>query len=247
MMNSCDVCKKTFSHESALQVHVEMVHKENSHYYNVPNYVISRQDLLVMKDNFKCKHCKYSSVNKVNITSHIQVIHGVNMDDKSSEQEIGKNSSEHVKNVTDEGWGQSSRNSQASKNTNLLLPETAIDAIAREMEKENLPSSICTSRPYKHHHHIQSKPLQDSDTSEKNHGQTWWPSTESGAEESQDSESVDSPELEDSTKIENTDSANHQKEVQSAKTVSSEAAICSICNRVFSEDDYLTHFKVIKL
>ena len=75
----------------------------------------------------------------------------------------------------------------------------------------------------------------------KNYGQTWLPPTESGAEES-----VDSSDIEDTTKIIKTDSDNHQKAVQSANKVSSETATCSICNRVLSEDDYLIHFKVIR-
>ena len=75
----------------------------------------------------------------------------------------------------------------------------------------------------------------------KNYGQTWLPPTESGAEES-----VDSSDIEDTTKIIKTDSDNHQKAVQSANKVSSETATCSICNKVLSEDDYLTHFKVIR-
>ena len=60
------------------------------------------------------------------------------------------------------------------------------------------------------------------------------------------SEPVGNSELEDTTQIEATDSDKHQNAVQPSKGVSDESTTCSICNRMFSKDDYLTHFKVIR-
>ena len=65
------------------------------------------------------------------------------------------------------------------------------------------------------------------------------------SEAQRNSEPVDSSEIEDTTKMEATDSGKHQNAVQPSKGASAECTTCSICNRMFSKDDYLTHFKVI--
>ena len=170
-MNLCNICKRSFPKDSALQVHVLMVHKDkdNSHYYNVqkPDLKVSKTKVyLDLKDHFKCKHCNYGTTKKDNMMSHIKVIHGVTDDGKSSErEEIGKDSSGE---------------SDASQNVNLPLPETVIDAIAEDMssetEREEM-STISTSSP---------STLPNSQNVGKNCGQTWWPPIETGVRQTQD-------------------------------------------------------------
>ena len=71
-----------------------------------------------------------------------------------------------------------------SPNMNLLLPESVIDAIAKDISKKTERKEMSTISSSS----VQNLPstLPHSERSVENYGQTWWPPIETGVGQTQD-------------------------------------------------------------